>query len=71
MSKKAYIETLTNQEIKRGKYGKTPHQALLISIPKITLMEYKNLCKIEDISQSKILVGLIKDFIEIKKLSER
>ncbi len=33
-------------------------------------MEYKNLCKIEDISQSKILVGLIKDFIEIKKLSE-
>jgi len=68
MSKKVYIQNLIEKETKRGK---TERQVLPISINKSIAMEYKNLCKIEDISQSKILVGLIKDFIEIKKLSQR
>lgn len=68
MSKKVYIQNLIDKETKRGK---TERELIAISVTKSVAQEYKNLCKIEDISQSKILVGVIKDFIEIKKLSER
>ena len=68
MSKKAYIQNLINKETKRGK---TERELIGISVTKTIAQEYKNLYKIEDISQGKILVEVIKDFIEIKKLSQR
>jgi hypothetical protein len=68
MSKKAYIQNLIDKETKRGK---TERELIGISVTKTIAQEYKNLCKIEDISQGKILVEVIKDFIEIKKLSQR
>jgi len=68
MSKKVYIQNLIEKETKRGK---TERELIAISVTKSVAQEYKNLCKIEDISQGKILVEVIKDFIEIKKLSQR
>ena len=68
MSKKVYIQNLIEKETKRGK---TERELIGISVTKTIAQEYKNLCKIEDISQGKILVEVIKDFIEIKKLSQR
>jgi hypothetical protein len=68
MSKKAYIQNLIDKKTKRGK---TERELIGISVTKTIAQEYKNLCKIEDISQGKILVEVIKDFIEIKKLSQR
>ena len=56
MSKKVYIQNLIEKETKRGK---TERQVLPISINKSLAIEYKNLCKIEDISQGKILVEVI------------
>ena len=50
MSKKAYIQNLINKETKRGK---TERELIGISVTKTIAQEYKNLCKIEDISQGK------------------